>query len=162
VSTGNITPILRDASSFFSWTTCAFCMHDAWNSRELSVGEGLEIRASVFALSTLYVEPCRWDRENDTTKTSAGRCDRKCLELASRAHDCTTRRRVWPRAFQIGQLLYQDWLKFGRADRGSCMALTGEVAGGRRERGRHACFEFACLRSECRASSTLALCRAHT
>jgi hypothetical protein len=161
VSAGNITPILRDASSFFHGRH-AVCIHEASNSRELRVGEGLEIRASVFALSTLYVERCRWDRKNDTTKTSAGRCDRKCLQLASRAHDCTTRRHVRPGAFQIGQLLYQDCLKFGRADRGSCMALTGEVAGGRRESGRHACFEFACLCSECRAASTLALCRAHT
>jgi hypothetical protein len=107
----------------------------------------LEIRASVFALSTLYVEHCRWDRKNDTTKTSAGRCDRACLELASRAHDCTTRRHVRPGGIPDRSTFLPRLVEFGRADRGSCMALTGEVAGGRRERGRHACFEFACRQS---------------
>jgi hypothetical protein len=83
----------------------AFCIHSASNSRDLGAGEDLQIRTSVFALSTLYVASSRRDGKNDTTKMSAGRCDRECLKLASRAHDCIAWRLIRPRCIpgqQIG------------------------------------------------------------
>lgn len=127
MSEGNITPFLRDARGFFAWTICAFCIYKASNTRDLSAGECLDIGASAFALSTLYVWYCRRDWENNTTKTSAGRCDCECLQLASRTHVCTSRRNVRPGAFQIGQLLNRDRLKFGGADREAAWRLLEKL-----------------------------------
>ena len=98
----------------FLWTTCAFAFTEASNPRDLSAGEDLQIRASVFALSTLYSEYSRRDRKNDTKKTSAGRCDREGLKLASRAHDSTTRQHIPPGAFQVGQLWSQELVEARR------------------------------------------------
>jgi hypothetical protein len=78
-------------------------------SRELRPsqrGAGLQRDPSqFFAISMLYLGCRRRDRKNDTTNSGAGRCDRKEVRLASRAHGCATRRQETTECTPRGQLI---------------------------------------------------------